>query len=139
MTTTYRLVAAPKFAAMREWDCSRCGRAEVKPVFLADAAGTAAYGSGCAALLLGRPRSSARKVVDEAAAIERRAAEVEAMRAERMGAYTRAAAAFAAREDEAPELLRARRTFHALGGFASLGTFPAWLARVAEAGDLEAA
>jgi hypothetical protein len=136
--TTYHLVAAPKFAAMREWDCSRCGRTEVKPVFLADAAGVAAYGSGCAALLLGRPASAGRKVRDEAAALERREAEIDAMRAERRDAYARAVVAFTARDDEAPELLRARRTFHAAGGFGALGSFPAWLSTVAETGELAA-
>jgi hypothetical protein len=137
-TNAYRLVAAPKFAAMSEWDCTRCGRAEVKPVFLADASGVAAYGSGCAARLLGRPASAGRKVVDEAAALDRREAELEAMRAERRDAYTAALSAFAVRDDEVAELLRARRTFHQAGGFEALGSFPSWLARVAETGELAA-
>lgn len=134
-TSSYRLAAAPKFAALRAWDCTRCGRAEVKPVFLTDGTGAQSYGSGCAAVLLGRPRSAARRVVDEFAAIERREAEVEAMRAERRDAYARALAALDLTGDN-PDLLRARQTFHASGGFAALGSFPAWVGRVAETGEL---
>ena len=134
-TAAYRLAPAPKFAALRSWDCSRCGRAEVKPVFVNDGSGAIAVGSGCAAVLLGRPRSAAPRIANEFAAIERREAELEAMRAERRDAYARALAALDSTGDNA-DLIRARQTFHGSGGFAALGSFPAWVARVAETGAL---
>ncbi len=134
---SFRLAAAPKFAALRSWDCSRCGRAEVKPVFVDDGSGAIAVGSGCASVLLGRPRSSARRIVDDFAAIERREVEIEAMRAERRDTYTRALAALDVTGDNA-DLLRARQTFHGSGGFDALGSFPAWVARVAVTGELAA-
>jgi hypothetical protein len=54
-TTTYRRTDAPRHAAMYAFDCADCGHEELtRPVFLAAEAGTVrAYGSGCAARLLG--------------------------------------------------------------------------------------
>ncbi len=106
-------------------------------MFVNDGSGAIAVGSGCAAVLLGRPRNSGRRVADEAAALDRREAEMAAMRAERQTAYGRAAAALAAdRTGDDADLMRARQTFHGSGGFDVLGAFPAWVARVAETGEL---
>lgn len=136
-TTTYRIAPAPKFAALYEWDCSRCGRREVKPVFLNDGTGAKAYGSGCAARLLGRPEA-ARKIRVEFDAVQRAAEQAEEMRVERTERYGRALKSFELDPNvETPELLSARRTYHQSGGFPVLGTFPAWMARVAETGELD--
>lgn len=56
MTTTgYEITEAPEFAGMRVWDCVRCGHEELgRPVFLTGGGlAVGAYGTGCAAKLLG--------------------------------------------------------------------------------------
>jgi hypothetical protein len=110
--TAYRLTSAPKFAGLRTHDCTRCGRTEVRPVWLADGPTGApmAYGSGCAAVMLGRPREAARKVVDEAAALQRQADAAEAARLERAESAGRALELFDTRGD-GPDLERWRRNF----------------------------
>jgi hypothetical protein len=136
VTMTYRIAPAPKFASLYEWDCSRCGRREVKPVFLNDGTGAKAFGSGCAARLLGRPEA-ARKIRDEFDAVQRAADQAEEMRVERVARYGRAIAAFEADPNaENPDLTSARQAYHSLGGFPQLGTFPVWMAQVAETGEL---
>ena len=138
-STTYRIVPAPKFAGMKTWDCSRCGRVEVRPVFLSDGGAALPFGSGCAARMLGRPEGDARRVRVEADAADRAEAARVELAAARAAAYAEVAEALAATPD-APHPFEAetRRTFHALGGFDALGPFPAWVARVASTGDLAA-
>lgn len=135
--TTYRITAAPKFAEASAWDCAECGRQELgKPVFLDGGAGVIAVGTGCAAKLLGFPRSKAahvRKLADvaEAAAVAEaaRQAEIAANKAAALDAFT-------AGDDENAYLIAARQDFHRLGGSAVLGSFSGWLAAVAATGEL---
>lgn len=77
----YRVASPPRFAGLRAHDCARCGREEVKPVFLADPDGTHAYGSGCAARLLGY--SSVARVRNEARAVQHAADTAARLAAER--------------------------------------------------------
>lgn len=135
---TYELAPAPKFAGMRDWDCARCGRQEVKPVFLRHAGTVASYGSGCAALLLGRPQA-ARAVRAEAETVQRREDERLEILAERAERFARALDAFhSAPNEDNGDLCSARRTYHAMGGGPVLGLFPAWMAEVVAAGgDLD--
>lgn len=139
MTSTgYAVAPAPKFAAMQAFDCTRCGRAEVKPIFLTDGAGARAYGTGCAALLLGYPSTSGRKVRDLADAADRAEAARVDMLAERTARYATALAEFEADANANPPALSScRRTYHQAGGSTVLGSFPAWLARVAATGSLD--
>src|SRR5690606_35658641 len=63
----------------------------------------------------------------------------EALRRQVAENKARALAAFeAAPNGDDPYLAAARQDYHRLGGFARLGKFSAWLAAVAETGDLEA-
>ncbi|HLT70066.1 MAG TPA: hypothetical protein VKZ72_07860 [Acidimicrobiales bacterium] len=138
MTTTWKIVPAPRFAAMREWDCHFCGAEDLaKPVFLSrDGRAVVAAGTGCAAEALGITR---RQVVAEAEALVAEAEAAEALRRQVAENKARALAAFeAAPNGDDPYLAAARQDYHRLGGFARLGKFSAWLAAVAETGDLEA-
>lgn len=137
-TTTYRIAPAPKFAQFSSWDCSRCGRSEVKPVFLSGPDGIAPYGTGCAAKLLGYAKVD--RVRTEFNAIQAAEDAREEMLAERKARYTKALAQFRSGiEDEvsAPELASCRKTYWQSGGSEVLGKFPEWMARVAETGSLD--
>lgn len=96
-----------------------------------------AYGSGCAAVLLGRPRS-ARKVRDESDAVQRSADEAESRRVELAEAAAKCLVAFRAGDDEGAE--RMRRAYIALKKAGKLidsdETFPAFMVRVAETGEI---
>lgn len=138
MTTTYTISPAPRFAGMRDWTCTRCGREEVKPVFLAENGGRPmAFGSGCAAKLLGR-EGAGRKVVDEAAAIQRADDARVEMVEERKARYARALVDFRADPNrETPDLASARETYHRSGGFTKLAiNFPDFMAAVAATGEI---
>ena len=52
---SFRIASAPRFAQFTCFDCADCGHPELgRPVFLTSESGNvAAYGSGCAARLLG--------------------------------------------------------------------------------------
>lgn len=68
---THAIAAAPRYAAQHAHDCARCERPEVKPVWLVGPDGnTRPYGASCAARMLGRPASHARRVRDEATAAQ---------------------------------------------------------------------
>lgn len=134
--TTYRITPAPRYAGMMSFDCARCGRVEVKPVFLDGGEGSAPYGTGCAARMLGwldhgTPRAS--KVRDEAAAVERRAREVAAMQADRMAcnAAALAAASLAMPEVDAAYRIRKGEAMRVLGG-PTAGFRPAFHQALAE-------
>ncbi|QOR55410.1 MAG: hypothetical protein SHS37scaffold145_61 [Phage 71_18] len=85
-STEYRLTDAPKHAGMRDHDCARCTAESLKrPVWLTGPVGAQAYGTRCAAIMLGlvpeaTTEAAARKALkplqDEAtrlAAVARRA------------------------------------------------------------------
>jgi hypothetical protein len=122
-------------------ECSCCDRAGlVHIVKLRHADGGIVWmGTGCAAKALYGPRVQVTAAVrnqmsnDEHAA--RIALEVIEERRER---YGRVLAAFLADDDIVVLESGCRRTYHQLGGSAVLGKFPAWLAAVAETGDLDA-
>lgn len=59
------------------------------------------------------------------------------MLAERQDRYATAAAEFAAGVQDSPALNSCRTTYHRAGGSRVLGTFPAWMARVAATGQLD--
>lgn len=68
----YAIAAAPRFSGQQEHNCARCDRPEIKPVWLAGPDGNIRpFGSSCAARMLGRPASHARRVQDEAIAAEK--------------------------------------------------------------------
>lgn len=136
--TTWKIAPAPRFAGMKEWDCYFCGHENLaKPVFLTrDGRAVVAAGTGCAAEALGITR---RQVVAEAEALVAEAEAAEALRRQVAENKARALAAFEADPNsDDPYLAAARQDFARLGGFARLGKFSAWLAAVAETGDLEA-
>lgn len=138
-TTTYRIAPAPKFAGQRDWTCVECGHEALKrPVFLTDGQTLIAVGTGCAAVLLfGRKDDQTiRQVRRDADAAQAAETAAEALRAERRARYTIALAAWTADDAGAPEVRSAVQTYRRYGGAAVLGTFPEFLARVAETGDL---
>lgn len=58
---TYQLAPAPKLAANYAYSCTECGHEELgRPVFLTNGNGPTAYGTGCAAKLLGLPLAELR-------------------------------------------------------------------------------
>jgi hypothetical protein len=130
MSITYRLANAPKGSAMYAFTCSLCGHEELnKPVFLDGGAGVAAYGTGCAAKLLG---CSARRVRVDADNLASKAALDAEYAIERAGRYAFALAAFEAGDHGDATLVACRRNYHVAGGFEGLGiNFPAFLAREA--------
>lgn len=137
-TTTWKIAPAPRFAAMREWDCHFCGHEGLtKPVFVTrDGRAVVAAGTGCAAEALGITR---RQVAAEADALAAEADAAEALRRQVAENKARALEAYEADPNgDDPYLAAARQDFARLGGFARLGKFSAWLAAVAETGDLEA-
>src|SRR5688572_30018954 len=129
METSYRIAPAPKFAGMKAWDCSRCGRQEVKPVFLAPEGSVEAlpFGTGCAAKMLGRPDAPAATIRLEADQADRRAAAEADLAEERRTRYAEALEAFEAGDDGSEALASTRTTYHRLGGFPALAVkFPAF-------------
>lgn len=65
--STYTIAPKPKFADFTAYDCACCGREELKrPVFLACGGSVAAYGSGCAAVLLygNKSKASVKRATD---------------------------------------------------------------------------
>ena len=136
--TAYRLAPAPRGAGLRSWDCGICRREELKrPVFLSGPDGLIAAGTGCAAVLLGYPQHRAARVRQDFDAVQAREDQRQELLAERREAYSLALGQFRARvEGEPAELARARKTYHQGGGSGVLGSFPAWIERVAATGDL---
>ena len=135
--TNYSITAAPRFADMQEWDCTRCGRTEVTPVFLTDGNAIAAFGSGCAAVLLGRPRSASRTITTEAAAIQRAADASDAQSAELSEAATRAADDWTAGNFDTADVQRMRRNYHSGRSAGRIsGTFPDYILAVAASGNV---
>lgn len=138
MTTTWKIAPAPRFAGMMEWDCHFCGHENLaKPVFLTrDGGAVVAAGTGCAAEALGITRY---QVAAKADALAAEAAAAEALRRQIAQNKARALEAYEADPNgDDPYLTAARQDFRRGGGFARLGKFSAWLAAVAETGNLEA-
>lgn len=140
-TTTYRLAPPPPLASMYEWDCVLCGHETLaKPVFLAGASGVIAAGTGCASVALyGRKDASTKtRVRNAAASLAIKAEREEEARQERRTRYAAALEAFRADVDYTPGLQSTRQayaaTVKAWGGHRM--TFPAFLALVAETGEI---
>jgi hypothetical protein len=135
-TTTYHLVPAPKFAEFTAFDCKVCDHEELAhPVFLQGPEGVFAAGTSCAAKLLGYRRGV--QVRKEWDSVQLRAQQMEEVKAERRERYGRALVAFEAGEDGNIDLRSVRRTYWQSGASEKLGKFPAWIARVAETGELD--
>lgn len=136
-TTTYRI----KGINSDTDTCECCGRTGLKrvvwlaPVVDDTEYDPAAYGSSCAAVVMGRGREAGRKVVDEALAANRAARIAAAERAERAAWYAELAEALDAGRDYVGQG-NAVRTYRACleAGFA--GTFPQFVNVVAATGDL---
>jgi hypothetical protein len=124
----------------RPEECQECGRGAHKTMTKLRETKTGGIiwaGGGCASILMFGRRDRVAAVINAAADANRRAEQDEDLRTERRARYTIALAAFEADDDNALFDTNARRTYFASGGFEALGSFPAWIARVAATGDLD--
>jgi hypothetical protein len=135
-TTAYRLVPAPRFAQFTAYDCAVCEHEELAhPVFLDGPNGQFAAGTGCAAKLLGYPRAT--QVRKEWDSVQSRAEAHEEVLAERRERYGRALVAFKAGEQWNEDYRSVQKTYWQSGASEKLGSFPAWIVKVAETGELD--
>lgn len=88
MPTTYHLIDAPRFSEMAEHDCRRCDAESLKrPVWLSSPeTGAQAFGSRCAAILLGLIPETANAAEGRTAISRAVKAKAEAERIERQAA-----------------------------------------------------
>lgn len=133
---TVAALTAAERTGNRPDECSCCDRAGLKHIVkLRHADGGIAWmGTSCAARALYGHRTSLtaavrNRISNDAIIAAQRADQLD----ERRTRFARMAADFDARNETA-ELLQARRTYRTLGGHDVIGSFSAWLARVAETG-----
>ena len=145
-TATYRIVPAPKFSGMIDFDCAICEYETLKrPVFLVGPAGVFAAGTGCAAkLLYGDDSARSKRLVTNAFESETiKARQADELIAERKARYTLALAEFTAdKSGYSPALESCRTTYwsckRALGLDLEAAplNFPEFMAAVAETGEI---